>query len=60
MLDSDTAGAANLFSTGGGETESKRLNVPILGKIPLSPELVDSSDSGLPYVLKYNQSNHIL
>ena len=48
---------SDIFSTGGGETESKRLNVPILGKIPLSPELVDSSDSGLPYVLKYNQSN---
>jgi len=40
-----------IFSSGGGREESLRLGVPLLGQIPLTPELVVASDAGEPYVL---------
>ncbi len=36
----------DIFKRGGGEAESKRLGVPLLGVIPISGEIVDSTDSG--------------
>ncbi|MCH8837492.1 MAG: Mrp/NBP35 family ATP-binding protein [Candidatus Marinimicrobia bacterium] len=42
-----------IFRSGGGQEESERLQVPLLGRIPLSPELVIASDSGEPYVFGY-------
>ena len=41
----------DIFKRGGGEVESKRLDVPLLGVIPISGEIVDSTDSGEPIVL---------
>jgi len=41
----------DIFKCGGGEAESKRLGVPLLGVIPISGEIVDSTDSGEPIVL---------
>ncbi len=41
----------DIFKRGGGEAESKRLGVPLLGIIPLSPEIVESTDLGEPIVL---------
>ncbi len=41
----------DIFKRGGGEAESKRLGVPLLGVIPISKEVVDSTDSGEPIVL---------
>ncbi len=41
----------DIFKRGGGEAESKRLGVPLLGVIPISGEIVDSTDSGEPIVL---------
>ena len=41
----------DLFKRGGGEAESKRLGVPLLGIIPISKDIVDSTDSGEPIVL---------
>lgn len=38
----------DLFKKGGGEKESKRLGVPLLGKIPLSQSIMDSTDAGTP------------
>lgn len=37
-----------LFGTGGGEELAQRLDVPLLGKIPLLPELREGCDSGNP------------
>ena len=37
-----------LFGTGGGEELAQRLEVPLLGKIPLLPELREGCDSGNP------------
>ena len=38
----------DLFKKGGGERESQRLGVPLLGKIPLSKTIMDSTDAGMP------------
>ncbi len=42
----------DLFKKGGGESESERLNIPLLGKIPLSNDIVTSTDDGEPIVEK--------
>ena len=42
----------SLFKEGGGLSESKRLNIPLLGSIPFSPDIVISTDSGEPIILK--------
>ena len=51
-IDIDEKGAftvtIDLFKKGGGERESQRLGVPLLGKIPLSQAIMDSTDSGAP------------
>ena len=40
----------DLFKKGGGVSESKRLNIPLLGQIPISSDIVESTDSGTPIV----------
>ena len=47
---------SEIFPGTGGEEESKRLGVPLLGKIYLSPEIAQSADDGTPYVQKYENS----
>ena len=46
----------NLFKRGGGKSESERLNVPLLGEIPISQELMEACDEGTPIVIKDKQS----
>ena len=45
----------NLFKTGGGLKESKRLDVPLLGQIPISIEMMHSTDTGKPIILSNPQ-----
>ena len=45
-----------IFPGEGGAQESSRLNVPLLGHIYLSPEITESTENGIPYVLKYEDS----
>lgn len=40
----------DLFKVGGGEKAAEELGVPFLGRIPIDPEIVDSGDSGKPFV----------
>ncbi len=47
----------DIFKRGGGEAESKRLGVPLLAVIPISEEIVDSTDSGEPIVLSNPESS---
>jgi ATP-binding protein involved in chromosome partitioning len=47
----------DIFKRGGGEAESKRLGVPLLAVIPISEEIVDSTDSGEPIVLSNPKSS---
>lgn len=39
-----------LFKSGGGEKTARDLKVTFLGKIPLEPGVVESSDSGKPFI----------
>ena len=43
----------DVFKGLGGESESKRLNIPLLGKLVIDSNLSISADKGLPYVLNY-------
>ena len=52
----------SLFGEGGGEETSKRLSqlvgsdVPLLGKVPFSPELREGGDGGSPVVISSPES----
>lgn len=41
----------NIFKTGGGLKASKDFNVPFLGEIPIDPEIVETGDSGKPFIV---------
>jgi ATP-binding protein involved in chromosome partitioning len=45
-----------LFGAGGGQELADRLEVPLLGKVPLTPELRVGSDSGHPLVAEDPES----
>jgi len=46
----------DLFKKGGGEKESERLGVPLLGIIPISLEIMKATDAGLPIVFDSPES----
>ena len=46
----------DLFKAGGGAEESERLGVPLLGKIPISMEVMSATDGGKPIILSNPQS----
>jgi len=41
----------DVFGSGGGEETATRLGVQLMGSVPLSPELREAGDSGVPLVL---------
>ncbi len=47
----------DLFKTGGGEKAAKDLKVPFLGKIPIDPVIVNSTDEGKPFIQTYKDTN---
>lgn len=46
----------NLFKIGGGENAAREMGVPFLGRVPLDPKIVESGDSGTPFVEAYPDS----
>lgn len=46
----------DIFGQGGGEREARRLGVPLLGRIPIEPEVRQAGDSGHPVVASHPQS----
>jgi Mrp family chromosome partitioning ATPase len=46
----------DLFKKGGGVRAAKEMGVPFLGRIPLDTGMVESTDSGKPFVATYPQS----
>jgi ATP-binding protein involved in chromosome partitioning len=42
----------DLFKTGGGEKAALELDVPFLGRIPITPKMVEAGDTGKPLVVK--------
>jgi len=45
-----------IFGAGGGEELARRLDVPLLGKVPLVPALREGADTGRPIVVAEPQS----
>ena len=46
----------NIFSSGGGERLAERFGLPLLGKIPLDPDIVKSGDEERPYIYFYSKT----
>ena len=46
----------NLFKMGGGEEAAKEMGVPFLGRVPMDPRIVESGDSGTPFVESFPDS----
>jgi ATP-binding protein involved in chromosome partitioning len=46
-----------LFGQGGGQNLAERLNVPLLGQIPMDPQLREFADVGAPIVLQNPDSD---
>ncbi len=47
---------SQIFSSGGGAKESKRLNVPLLAKIPLNEDIMKAGENGEPLVIHLPES----
>lgn len=47
----------DLFKKGGGHKAALELSVPFLGKVPIDPKIVETGDSGKPFVLEYSKSD---
>lgn len=47
----------DIFGSGGGEREAKRLRVPLLGQIPIDIATREAGDRGMPIVGEDRQSN---
>jgi len=45
-----------LFKIGGGEKAARDLKIPLLGKIPIDPEMVIDCDRGMPFVMSHPKS----
>ncbi len=50
-------GRIEVFKTGGGEELAREMNVPMLGRIPIDPKIVECGDSGVPYIHKFADSD---
>ncbi|MFZ2147500.1 MAG: iron-sulfur cluster carrier protein MrpORP [Sedimentisphaerales bacterium] len=46
----------DIFKSGGGELMASQMHVPFLGRIPIDLQIVQSCDSGRPFVYHYNQT----
>jgi ATP-binding protein involved in chromosome partitioning len=46
----------DIFKKGGGEAMAGEMGVPFLGRIPLEPKIVETGDSGKPYLQYYRDS----
>jgi ATP-binding protein involved in chromosome partitioning len=49
----------DIFGTGGGEREAKRLEVPFLGRLPIDPAFRIASDSGTPLAVSDPESHSV-
>ncbi|MDI6890267.1 MAG: Mrp/NBP35 family ATP-binding protein [Thermodesulfovibrionales bacterium] len=46
----------DIFKSGGGQKMALEMGVPFLGKIPIEPKIVETGDSGKPYLQYYHDS----
>lgn len=47
---------SNIFKSGGGKTAADRYKLPFLGTIPIDPKIVETADSGKPFVTQDKDS----
>ena len=47
----DCGKETEIFRRGGGQKESERLGIPLIGRIPLEPEVCDAGDTGVPMAI---------
>lgn len=47
----------DLFKSGGGEKAAAELGVSFLGRIPIEPAIVDSTDQGRPFIQAWAKTN---
>jgi len=53
----DCGKSTEVFRRGGGQKESERLGIPLLGRIPLDPLICDTGDLGAPVVLSHPETS---
>lgn len=51
FIDADTGKKWELFSSGGGQRLADELEVPLLGSVPLQPDLAELADKGTPILI---------
>jgi ATP-binding protein involved in chromosome partitioning len=51
---------SHIFGHGGARAEARKIGVPFLGEVPLVPAIRETSDAGLPIVVKAPQSKEAL
>jgi ATP-binding protein involved in chromosome partitioning len=49
----------DIFKRGGGQEMAREMGVPFLGRIPLEPKIVETGDSGKPYLQYYKDSETV-
>jgi ATP-binding protein involved in chromosome partitioning len=49
----------DIFKKGGGQEMAREMVVPFLGRIPLEPKIVETGDSGKPYLQYYRDSETV-
>lgn len=49
----------DIFKSGGGEKMASEMGVPFLGRIPLEPKIVETGDSGKPYLQYYRDTETV-
>jgi len=54
----DCGHRTDLFGSGGGEAMAKEMGVPFLGRIPIEPTIVESGESGKPFVYHYGREQY--
>ena len=52
----DNRAGFDIFKKGGGEALARDVKVPFLGRIPIDSRISETSDSGIPFVIKYADS----
>ena len=56
----DTNKSYKIFQGNGSKQLSEKLNVPILAKIPINPNIAISTDNGTPYILNHENSTEAI
>ncbi|MEM3586763.1 MAG: Mrp/NBP35 family ATP-binding protein [Candidatus Jordarchaeaceae archaeon] len=48
-----------ILGSGGGEKLSQETNLPLLGQIPIDPQITENSDQGIPFVTNVSESQTV-